>query len=498
MRHLFPQDLKFEYFRVTWPDNLIPLNETCLAAQDYKITVNGIKDLAAAANTILPDTRVLLSHEDAPANMVAWYQMNDMPIVGSDTILYDNSGNANDGLVHNDPVVGEGFLGNAVEFDYSKKQFVQFQNSASFDIAGSAVSISVWTKLTYLPVEMPVSYGPLFDSQGDEYVIYADKWNKELRFKVVTSATAERPGIPNDDLITGQWIHVMAVYDGTSAKIYLNGVLKDEHAITGTVKTGTVPMLAKSGTAGTPAFFNGSIDNVQVFAASFTAEEVVEMYNNYKKSAELYCEPYETTVDVTICAGETYTFPDGTTGTETGSHASVFTNIFGCDSIINTNLTVHQVNVEVTLTDGTLTASSTEGTFKWLDCDNGNSVIEGATSASFTPEVTGNYAVEVTEGTCTEISSCEYVEVVGIYEKMMNGLRVYPNPGNGIFMVDLTIFEAGQVGVEVFDITGQRLHSEQLNTGSSQVLNISHLSQGMYLLKVSDRSGTYEKTIVIQ
>jgi len=228
------------------------LTTSGLDEQSYLLTLNGIKDLAAVPNTILPYTKVILNHEAAPSDLIAWYQMNSLPVEGSDTILIDDSDNLNRGLVKNQPVLAEGLLGNAVRFDHSQKQFVQFANSPSFDVGDTMVSISVWTKLSYLPIEMPEAYGPLFDSQGDEYVIYADRGNRELRFKVVTSAKAERPGIPNDDLVSGQWINVFAVYDGSSAKIYLNGELKDSHPITGIVKAGTVPMLGKSGTAGTP------------------------------------------------------------------------------------------------------------------------------------------------------------------------------------------------------------------------------------------------------
>jgi hypothetical protein len=51
--------------------------------------------------------------------------------------------------------------------------------------------------------------------------------------------------------------------------------------------------------------------------------------------------------------------------------------------------------------------------YQWVDCDNGNAPIGGATGQTFVPSVTGNYAVEVTVGGCTETSGCESITVVG-------------------------------------------------------------------------------------
>ncbi|MBL7112671.1 MAG: T9SS type A sorting domain-containing protein [Bacteroidales bacterium] len=520
-----------------------------LSEQTYTLTLNGIKDLAAIPNVIFTDTKVVLTHEAEPADLIAWYQMNGLPVSGPDTLLLDETANTNNGLVKNQPELAEGLLGNAVKFDNTKKQYVQFENSPSFDVGDTMVSISVWTKLTYLPVEMPEAYGPLFDSQGDEYVIYADRVNKELRFKVVTSAKAERPGIPNDDLVTGQWINVFAVYDGINAMIYLNGELKDTHPITGTVKPGIIPMLGKSGTSGTPAFFNGSIDNVQVFKRGFTQEEIVEMVENYRMKAVPGCEQYDLSEDVTICSGESYTFPDGTVGTETMEYVSVLTalygcdsiittnltvresydlsedvticsgesytfpdgtvgtvtmvyaseltSVYGCDSIITTNLTISEVDVSVSQDNGVLTAGASGGAFRWLDCENGNAVISGETGQSFTPSVAGNYAVEVTMADCIDTSDCVYAEPVGIGLSESTGFKIFPNPSNGVFTLEMQESAEGELHLQVIDATGKIVHNEVLTGTGNHIIDLSAAHEGIYLIRVITKSGSIEKRIII-
>lgn len=62
-----------------------------------------------------------------------------------------------------------------------------------------------------------------------------------------------------------------------------------------------------------------------------------------------------------------------------------------------------------------LTADLSGATYQWIDCGTSTPIV-GATSQSFTPAVTGNYAVEVTDGNCSETSSCYLVDYTGINE----------------------------------------------------------------------------------
>jgi gliding motility-associated-like protein len=50
---------------------------------------------------------------------------------------------------------------------------------------------------------------------------------------------------------------------------------------------------------------------------------------------------YTTTVDTAVCSGTVYTLPDNTTTTLTGTYLDTLQTAAGCDSIITTNLTVH-------------------------------------------------------------------------------------------------------------------------------------------------------------
>jgi len=61
-------------------------------------------------------------------------------------------------------------------------------------------------------------------------------------------------------------------------------------------------------------------------------------------------------------------------------------------------------NYTITNSNNTLFANLTGANYQWVDCDNSNAPISGATNQNYTPTSNGNYAVEVTENTCNSIS----------------------------------------------------------------------------------------------
>lgn len=252
------------------------LTTTPLKDSVYTLTVKNIKDRALTPNVLSTSTNTF-AHVNLSAHTVAYYTLDELSTQDATILVLDASANGNNGIVYSGAKISEGYVGNALGFD-GVDDFVQFTSSPSFDINGSAVSVSVWARLAYLPADMPTSFGPLFDSETDQYVLYEDKGSNELRFKVSTSVSAERPGIPAADLKANEWIHVVGVYDGSAAKIYLNGVLKDTHPITGTVKTGQAATLGKSGTS----YFSGRMDNILVLNTALTDSEIVDIYTNTK------------------------------------------------------------------------------------------------------------------------------------------------------------------------------------------------------------------------
>ena len=73
--------------------------------------------------------------------------------------------------------------------------------------------------------------------------------------------------------VSGMWYHVAAVYDGATAKLFVNGAKAAEAAQTSYVP-GQSGGFAIGGCAGGSFWWNGSADEVALYSKALTAEEV--------------------------------------------------------------------------------------------------------------------------------------------------------------------------------------------------------------------------------
>src|SRR5690554_3822327 len=145
------------------------------------------------------------------------------------------------------------------------------------------------------------------------------------------------------------------------------------------------------------------------------------------------------------------------------------------------------IDTSTSLTDATITATSTATglTYEWVNCVD-TSVIVGETGASFTATVSGDYAVIITDGPCTEMSACVSVNVVGLTDNDFAGITVYPNPMND----NLTITnENGLIeSVELISATGSIVYTSTVSSNNYTV-NTSNLNAGIYFVNIQTSNG---------
>lgn len=162
----------------------------------------------------------------------------------------------------------------------------------------------------------------------------------------------------------------------------------------------------------------------------------------------------------------------------------------GCDSIVTLNLTINNVSsVTTTVTDSlTITADNSNGTYQWLDCNNGMSPITDSTNQSINPQGSGNYAVEITENGCLDTSDCvNFIRSSIIENSFSSTLTAYPNPTNGNFTIEFDGVQA-ELNVQLLSVSGQVLEAETYTNTNLVTLEITQ-PKGVYLLKVTDNNG---------
>ena len=224
--------------------------------------------------------------------------------------------------------------------------------------------------------------------------------------------------------------------------------------------------------------------NNQTYTASGTYTHVIPNANNCDSTITLNLtinQPTSSTMTQTACGSYTL---NGQTYTNSGTYTQVIPNANNCDSTITLNLTIIEVNTTVTASGIVLTATQSNATYQWIDCDNNDAPIAGVTAQSFTPTQNGNYAVAITANGCTETSDCMPVNSVGIESVEQNGWSVYPNPGNGVFMVQGE--SVNTATIKVMNSLGQELTPATTFSNNILTIDLGQEASGVYLLEIYD------------
>jgi len=193
----------------------------------------------------------------------------------SASVWSDMSGRGNHGIVYGagtPPAATPGALG--YDFD-GVDDYVDAGNAASLNIEGAApFSVSFWIKHTgdgVSPYPRPL-YKQRYVSPTDRggWIVYLTNAGS-LGFQTNNNTNVSSSTTISKNI----WYHVIATYDGTNQRLYVDAVLKDTDASTGT-GTHAVANLTFGSQGG---YFNGSINEVRIFNRALSATESKRLYN---------------------------------------------------------------------------------------------------------------------------------------------------------------------------------------------------------------------------
>lgn len=166
---------------------------------------------------------------------------------------------------------------------------------------------------------------------------------------------------------------------------------------------------------------------------------------------------------------------------QSGRYTDTLTAINGCDSVLSLDLNIRSLNLALVTNDPQIIAQAAGMRYQWWDCD-GDSLLSGQNSQSFTATRNGNYAVIIDDGFCSDTSECINIASVGLESHRFSDLRVFPNPSDG----RLNIRGTDLYGANLFlrDMQGRLLY-QRLNIGEAQCeVKLEHLAAGSYVLLV--------------
>ena len=77
-------------------------------------------------------------------------------------------------------------------------------------------------------------------------------------------------------------------------------------------------------------------------------------------------------------------------------------------------------------------------------------------------------------------------------------VKLYPNPNKGSFTIETDI-ELKMNAVNVFDITGKKVFSEELHKKNSMhQLNLSSIKTGIYIVQIETEKGSICKKMIVE
>jgi hypothetical protein len=194
----------------------------------------------------------------------------------SGTTANDASGGGHPGTYKNGALLGQPSLlpgdsaNTSVRFD-GTNDLVAIPSAAALSPTAK-VSVEAWIKPNALPA------AGSFASIASKPESYSLQFNgPKLEFTIMQSGARRRLQAPAGTIATGQAYHVVGTYDGTTQRLYVNGAEVANAPLTGAITANSNALDIGSWSEGSEDF-NGTIDEVAVYAGALSAARVGAHY----------------------------------------------------------------------------------------------------------------------------------------------------------------------------------------------------------------------------
>ena len=233
--------------------------------------VLGVYERAEAQSCVVP-----------PAGIVGWWPANG---TANDAVA------GNNGQLAGDATFAPGVVGQGFRLDGSG-DYVEIPDSPALKPAH--MSVEAWVRFDSLNTPIVSQFGAL----GLQYIVFKknsrifnfeayalrkqrDGGIDRLAFSVAdingTGGTA--PAFSTTVVAVGEFYHVVGTYNGSHVRIYVNGVLEGQAAVSVNVDYGTRPVFI--GTSGETVFdgkLNGIVDEASIYNRALDAAEIAALY----------------------------------------------------------------------------------------------------------------------------------------------------------------------------------------------------------------------------
>jgi hypothetical protein len=208
--------------------------------------------------------------------LVGWWTFDGSSI--SSTIA-DSSGSGNNGYVGGGVSTTSmetiGKIGQALQFNGSSN-YVTVPSNSNMSLSGGG-TITGWVKLN--DIQLGVGDGPRIATHGLGNAAWIGMSSGKFRAlmfdggnKTVTGSTVATPGL---------WYYVVETFDGSTLKLYVNGISQGSTAAGAINYTGSDQsvIIGSANAPSSPRYINASIDDVRIYNRALSSAEVTTIYN---------------------------------------------------------------------------------------------------------------------------------------------------------------------------------------------------------------------------
>ncbi|MBL0023977.1 MAG: hypothetical protein IPO98_02680 [Saprospiraceae bacterium] len=190
----------------------------------------------------------------------------------------DGSAFKNDASVNGASLTSDrfGWANSAISFD-GKQGGVTAPNAAQ--LQSDNTTISFWIKVKTLP------------AQGEVYLLSHGGWQERWKISLPAHGkpvfTTHAASCCNDmdsgdgnELKINEWRHVVMTHDGTTDKMYMNGIKVNEKAYAGALGKTTSPLGMGYDPIDKGNYFDGQLDEVMIYDIALTAAQITALYTS--------------------------------------------------------------------------------------------------------------------------------------------------------------------------------------------------------------------------
>lgn len=214
--------------------------------------------------------------------LIGWWSFDE----GTGSTVTDLSGNGNDGTVNGATFNSNGQLGSAISLD-GVNDSVGIPHNANLKPT-EEITISAWVKpdtgglnaMREVYRKEDGNYRHLLSFQRAQYCLNGTGTAGCLAFGINTGGTYSELDVAIDAADwENQWSLITVTYDGSSRKMYKDGVLIGSDMKNGVIGTeGTAPAFIGAA-SGNTELFKGLIDEVKLYDQALTESEILTQVN---------------------------------------------------------------------------------------------------------------------------------------------------------------------------------------------------------------------------